>query len=336
MFKIDDIINFSKQSNKPVKFSKKDVINPKRNVKPKINGTFLSCREYQKDIMKLVYRIPSEVDTIIGISRSGIYPASMVAMMTHLPLLIFRQSKKDIIEAGNGYRLKSDKDGVIHDLPGKNPIVIDDTVMTGNSFAMCRKLLEKDHPNIIFASVYCNPGANVKPDLWVRDLNHPHFLEWNLFNSIFSHNIATDFDGVLCQDCEIAQDDDGPRYLDFIRNAKPKNLMRKVQVPLIVTARLEKYRKETINWLKRYNIKFNKLIMHPAETLAERNRDDISAFKAKHIIEWANKIENRHSWKFPIFVESNDYQARQIAKITNILTICTDTYQCYNESEEGY
>jgi adenine/guanine phosphoribosyltransferase-like PRPP-binding protein len=294
------------------------------------NLRFVSCAEFMANIQKLIYRIPPNVDTIIGTARSGITAASFASLFLHLPILAFRQSKKDLVELGNGYRMRANKDGVVHAEGGKYPIVIDDTVMTGNSIKQCKSIIGDKYENIIFASVYCNPEAATKPDLWIEDLRHPHLLEWNLFNSMFSRNIAVDFDGVLCHDCSIEQDDDGEKYIDFIRNVKPKYLMRKSEIPLIVTARLEKYREETEKWLQRYNIRFKKLIMHPALTLKERNKDNIVNFKSKYILEWEKTVVNRNMWQFPIFVESNDFLASRIAEKTNVITVCTDSLKCYN------
>jgi orotate phosphoribosyltransferase len=201
--------------------------------------------------------------------------------------------------------------------------------MTGSSFKHVKSAIGDKYKDILFASVYCNPNAVVKPDFWIEDLEHPCFLEWNFFNSMFTKNIATDFDGVLCHDCSIEQDDDGEKYIDFIKNAKPKYLMRKDEIPLIITARLEKYREETEKWLHRYKIRFKKLIMHPALTLEERNKDNIVKYKSKYISEWEKTVINRNMWIFPIFIESNDFLARKIAEETNIIIVCTDSLKCY-------
>src|SRR5690606_15176720 len=121
----------------------------------------------------------------------------------------------------------------------------------------------KTFVSAIAAAVYVNPFARVKPDVWVRDLPWPHLLEWNLFNSVLSPSMAVDFDGILCHDCPPQDDDDGPRYARFLREVQPLYVMRKTVVQLIVTARLEKYRPQTLDWLARHGIAVKTLVMGP-------------------------------------------------------------------------
>ena len=137
----------------------------------------------------------------------------------------------------------------------------------------------------------------------------------------------TDFDGVICHDCQPFQDDDGDNYLNFINNAVPRYLTRKVEIPLIVTARIEKYREQTEGWLRRHGVRFRKLIMHPAKSLRERQRDDIAAFKAKHFGEWAKHHVPRPA---PLmFIESDDKQAKRISSISGRLVLCPSSGKCY-------
>jgi adenine/guanine phosphoribosyltransferase-like PRPP-binding protein len=286
---------------------------------------WVSLRQLAHDVQLLASALPSDITAIVGVARSGITPASMVASLLHLPLLSIRQTLNDVIEVGNGWRLggsshiEATRDGKV--------AIIDDTVMTGNSLRAIAALVKQRFPRSVTAAVYVNPLAKRKPDIWVHDLGWPHILEWNVFNSVLSPNVAVDFDGILCHDCPHGSDDDGERYLDFIRYAKPLYVPRKVPIPLIVTARIEKYRAETEAWLRRHRINFHKLVMHPAATLAERNRDDIAAYKAKHFEEWA---KSHRALPPPLmFIESDDWQARRISQLTGRMTVCPATESIY-------
>ena len=141
--------------------------------------------------------------------------------------------------------------GSRHVDPSGKILVVDDTVMTGNSLRAINQLVKRELGDSIYASVYCNPNATRKPDIWAVDLPWPHLLEWNIFNSILSPSLACDFDGILCRDCPPGSDDDGERYLNFINNAQPLYVPRRAPIPLIVT-RIEKYREPTEQWLRRH------------------------------------------------------------------------------------
>ncbi|QDT23669.1 Orotate phosphoribosyltransferase [Gimesia chilikensis] len=286
---------------------------------PKIK--FVSVEEFARDTLKLIPLLPDNITSVTGVARSGVHPASMIAMMLHVPLYILRQSKNDLIPAGNGWRLHQQPQG-----PGIN-LVIDDTTMTGRSLSLAKGILKNSGMKHIHASVYTNPAALSKPDLWAVDLPWPHFLEWNLFNSVMSPSIALDFDGILCNDCRPIEDDDGERYLNFLENAVPKYLPKKTSVPLIITARIEKYRPQTITWLKRWGVRYNKLVMHSAPTLQERNRDNIARYKAEHYSSWVSS--NNFKISPPVFIESDDHQARKIAEYSRSPVICPTSKRAY-------
>jgi len=283
---------------------------------------FITLEQYAKDVRKLLTLVPHDIDCVAGVARSGLYPASMVAMWLHKPMIVVSQSSGKIVEAGNGWRLGN---GHNHVKPSTGKVlVVDDTVMTGGSQAIIRRVVGKQFQNVVYATVYCNPAANLgKPDIHAVDLQWPHMLEWNLFNSVISASTAVDFDGILCHDCRPEQDDDGPRYLDFIQNAKPLYLPRKEPLPLIVTARIEKYREATEAWLKQHGVRWNRLVMHPAKSTRERERTDVAAYKAEHFERWAKT--HIPSPGPVMFIESEHSQAREIARITKRMTVCPAT-----------
>lgn len=285
---------------------------------------FVTLSQLHQDTLKLVGRIPADVDTIIGVARSGLAVATMVSMLLHKPLMVFQHTNKKLVAAGNGWRLG----GSSHIEPHKQKVaVIDDTCMTGNSTRDARRFISQFYPEAVYCAVYVNPLAKVKPDIWVRDLAWPHLLEWNVFNSILSPNMALDFDGILCDDCPPGWDDDGRKYLEFIETAQPKYLPRKVPVGLIVTARIEKYRKATEDWLKRHGVQYRQLIMHPATDLATRRRDDIAMYKAQHFKAWSKVY--RPNPPPLLFFESEDGQAKRIHEISKLMTVCPASGQCY-------
>jgi adenine/guanine phosphoribosyltransferase-like PRPP-binding protein len=285
---------------------------------------FIRSSQFQFDILNLIAKIPPDITAIAGVARSGLSAATMLSMYLHLPMVTIRQTMNDVVQTGNGWRLGGTK----HVNPRTEKIlVVDDTVMTGNSLKAIKPLIDREFGNAVYAAIYVNPKALQKPDIWSVDLPWPHILEWNVFNSILSPSAAMDFDGILCHDCPPGSDDDGPKYLEFIRNAMPLYVPRRCPIPLIVTARIEKYRADTEDWLRRHGIRWNRLVMHPAATLAERRCDNIAAYKARHYSAWAAK--HKATPGPIIFFESEDGQARKIATLSKLLTICPHTAGCY-------
>jgi len=284
---------------------------------------FITSAQFQHDIKALLAKVPSDITAIAGVARSGLSVATMLAMYLQLPMITIRQTMNDIVPTGNGWRLGGSR----HVDPAGKILVVDDTVMTGNSLKAIRPLVTAQLGNAVYAAVYVNPTASLKPDIWAVDLPWPHILEWNIFNSVLSPSVAVDFDGILCHDCRPEQDDDGEKYLDFVRNAPPLYVPRKSPIPLIVTARIERYRHDTEAWLRRYGIQWKTLVMHPAATLHQRNQTDIAAYKASHYQAWA--AQHRASPGPVMFFESDDRQAQRIAQISGRMVICPHTAGVY-------
>lgn len=263
----------------------------------------------------LAAQLPADLAGVIGVARSGVAPAALLAMQLHLPLWILRPQTRDIIPADHGWRLSQGRP-----LPSSGRyLVIDDTVMTGHSLGLAQRIVAAspfagrcDH-----AALFRNPQASKNLPLrwWAEELAPPHYLEWNLFNSIHTPHLALDFDGVLCLDCPPGSDDDGERYLQFLAEARPLHLPRRAPVAAIVTARLEKYRRLTEQWLARHGVAAKQLIMGPWATLAERRRSDVAAWKA-------SEYRRLHA---ALFAESEPAQAERIAQLTGRPVLCPQT-----------
>jgi len=291
------------------------------------NGTpdFITTDQLTTDTLSLIPKLPPDVTMVVGSARSGLIPASLVAMMLHLPMTIVRNRLGDFVPAGHGWRMQQGapkKQGKI--------LVIDDTTMTGNSLLRMKQVLEDMPGEKIWASVYCNPAAVNKPDLWAVDLPWPHLLEWNLFNSVLLDSFALDFDGILCEDCLPADDDDGPRYEEFLQATRPLYLVRKKAISLIVTARLEKYRPQTMAWMDRWGISAKKLVMGPWEDIQDRRRSDVAEWKAKSLERFLSK-RDRIAPKF--YIESAPKQAERIAELTGRLVVCPSAKRCFGKAK---
>jgi hypoxanthine phosphoribosyltransferase len=259
--------------------------------KPPAGPVFVTTRQLIDDVYGLAKQLPSNIAGLVGVARSGVLPATLLAMHRHLPLWILRETQEDIVDAGHGWRLRQ------HTKCAGPLLVVDDTVMTGASLRHVQKVISK-YPEQTFqqAVIYKNPAAGVKVDYWGKDLPSPHFLEWNLFNSVHLDATAFDFDGVLCTDGA----------------PMPNYLPRKGAIPLIVTGRPERDRARSFAWLSHWGIKVQRLIMWPG-SIADRDKPGaISAYKAQHFVESG----------LAYFVESCPIQAREIAAIAHKPVIC--------------
>ena len=161
-------------------------------------------------------------------------------------------------------------------------------------------------------------------DAYATTIDDVHFFQWHLFGSQLmtrftnehGRGFMLDFDGVLCEDCPVESDDDGVRYLDFIKHTKPIVTPRPYYVHSIATARLSKYREETEKWLRKYNIKWGHLFMGKWKNIEERRENyDAGAYKGTIYL----------NSECGVFIESCPVQARQIFEFSKKPVICSTT-----------
>jgi hypoxanthine phosphoribosyltransferase len=256
-------------------------------------------------VEKLIGRIPDDVTAVAGVPRSGMSAAGQIAEALHVRLYAIHAST-GLVELASGERFHGERpdDGTL--------LIVDDTVASGLSMYALRERIREvsTRRRVLTAVVYASPEAAHTVDLYAEILPLPHFLQWNFFNSVHAPTTALDFDGILCEDCPAEDDDDGPRYVRFLETAKPKYLVRSCEIPLIVTARLEKYRDPTNAWLRRWGVRCRELVMGP---WAERSHTyDIGQFKGQVYRDSAATI----------FVESCPAQTRVIADVSGKRVIC--------------
>ena len=251
-----------------------------------------------------------QFDCIVGIPRSGMIPASIIATHLQMPLADPVGFGKGIVHGRSGRA----------ELPGRRVLLVDDSCNKGRAMARAASLLPKGTRITrlaVFGPYQVEPSSIC--DIWFEIVPGPRAFAWNLQKHIRLPRWGFDFDGVLCRDCTKAENDDGPRYARFLRDVEPLFIPQR-PIGHVVTARAEKYRPETESWLKRHGVQFEALHMTPFHTKAER----MSAMKF---------AGGRGGWKAGIardlgvelFIESCPKQAAIIAREAEIPVWCTRT-----------
>ena len=270
---------------------------------------YITTERLVHDTMTLLALLPGDVDLVVGISRSGLVPAGLLAFHAHLPLLAV-SCGQGLVDVGHGIRLDERRSG-----PVKHIVLVDDTVTRGREMTANFQTVRQAYPDaqITRAVVYAHPQALAAVDLYVAVYPGLHFLEWNWPNDGHGTTCVYDFDGILCQDCPPADDDDGPRYRHFLKTVKPLFLPRRGTIPMIVTGRHRIYEPETREWLARHRLEVDRLVMRTFEIDPEVPfAAQIAEFKAARYAETS----------YMFFAESDPVQARLINEATGRAVIC--------------
>lgn len=263
---------------------------------------WVSTSERLDATLKLMQRLPINTAAIAGVPRSGMLPAAFIAERLHLPLYEATQEGIRPMQHGERYR----------DREASGPIVVvDDTIASGYSLS---KIIPTLGPNHLLAVLYASPQCATRVHLFAELLPIPHYLEWNLFNSVYTRDLATDIDGILCPDPDPTWSD--CKYERYIQNVGALQRPVKARLPLIATGRRRQYRKHTEQWLAERGIEYDELVF-PAN-------DE----------EWAHpgvlKANAFARSRANIFVESCPAQSRIIAERTGKRVICPPSGEVFN------
>lgn len=271
--------------------------------------TYVSYAQLAEDVIAFSSQLP-KYDAIAGVPRSGMPPASILALHRNCML-----TDTDSLIAGRfylgGQRCPDERVARV--------LVLDDSVLAGKQIRLVKHKLEDVGIKLEYACLYMKPGSQRYVDHYYKLLPTPRIFEWNVFHGYWMQFACVDIDGVLCRDPTRQENDDGVRYRRFLTSVTPR-LVPSVQIHTIVTSRLERYRAETVAWLKKSGIQYKRLIMHPARTAAARRAAGDHAKR---------KAEAYHPAHYKLFIESSKRQALEIVKRTKKPVLCTDTGKLY-------
>jgi len=270
-------------------------------------------------ILKRLHIIPRYFDLIVGVPRSGMLPANLLALYLNRPYT-------DIDSFLNGRIYKSGARSQFFDISEfKNILVVDDSIASGSAMLEVKENLKSLEPqfNIKYCAVYIITGKEKLVDYFFEKVALPRYFQWNILNHTTLEKACFDIDGVLCADPQPEQNDDGEKYIDFILNAPPLFIPGS-KIGTIVTSRLEKYRKETETWLEANNIKYNDLVMLDLPNMEARQKaNNHGGHKAKAYM----------SKTYVLFVESERNQALEINRLSKKPVLCTENFEMIFDSE---
>jgi uncharacterized HAD superfamily protein len=267
---------------------------------------YRSVADLNDDIIAGLPLIPTDVELVVGIPRSGLLAGTLAALALNVPVAD--------VEGFLAGRILSSGRTRRRDLFQADPrnarrvLVMDDSADSGQSIREARERLVSAFPDIPFSFcvVYGALSHCDGVDITLKVVPQPRLFQWNVMHHNMLAQCCVDIDGVLCTDPTELENDDGENYIKFLLNASPVYTPTR-RIGWLVTSRLEKYRKETEAWLRKRGIEYNELIMLDLPTREERLRSRSHAtFKA----ETYGKIPGAL-----LFIESEREQARDICRI---------------------
>ncbi|MEM1097421.1 MAG: phosphoribosyltransferase [Planctomycetota bacterium] len=276
---------------------------------------FRTIADMEATVRRMLPRVPRDVDVVVGIPRSGMIPASMFALYLNRPMT-------DLEGMLSGRLIRSGRRPV----PGGDAaalanatrlLIVDDCVGNGTQLAAVQERLANENlkPQLTYAAVFTTEKGTGMLDLWGEELGWPQCFQWNVFqHPDYLGRAQVDMDGVLCVNPTEYQDDNGPRYAEFLDQAAPL-FVPTPKIGAIVTSRSEAVRPQTEAWLAKHGITYDELVMLPED----------KATPARRPAEGLNlKVESYRNSDALLFIESEWTGSVEIANRTGRPVLCTD------------
>ena len=287
---------------------------------------FKSYEDFHRDIVAWERDLP-EFDAVCGVPRSGMIPAAYIATRRNLRMVELCRLLNDPVNIIARSPLRGNNPVMREARSFKNRLLIvgDTTSDKGVTFKNIREQLSNfEHDlDVTYAAAYKAEGSTLA-DLSYETIPHPRMFGWNWFRHWNLRQSMVDCDGVLCEDWkgrpEVTED---PEFEEHVRNAKPLYIPDN-PVQAVVTSRIEKYREGTEKWLKRHGVRYNALVMHPAKTPEERRA--MGDHAKRKAVTYAKGYKSKQTM---LFIESDEKQARTIAKLAKKPVLCTDVMRMF-------
>jgi uncharacterized HAD superfamily protein len=284
---------------------------------------FVSVQQLYDDMAAWERTLP-HFDAVCGVPRSGMIPAAYISLRRNIRLVeltdLLREPKGAIERAP----LRETNPIVKYNSRVGNRLLIVDDSSSENSVTFTglrEQLAEQTALDVSFGAVYRAAPAS-KVDFYHREITLPRMFGWNWYRHWWLQHALLDMDGVLCEDWKHRPEKNhDAEFVQHLKEVKPLYIPD-VPIRAIVTSRLERYRKETQDWLWRHGVTYQRLIMHPARTPEERRQlNDHAERKAAAYAAQKDAV---------LFVESDIRQATKINQITKRPVLCIDTMEMLN------
>lgn len=268
--------------------------------------TFVTYEQLKRDVVDWVKDLPCDwIDVIVGVERSGLIPATMLALHLNKPVITLSDYLRGYFGGEVGYIDSKIKVGSLC-----NALIVDDSINSGRAIKNIKEAIGNDL-NYKTAVVYARNETADLVDYYYKIVNIPRMFEWNFMHHENLRDAIMDIDGVIFEEppCE----DNTEEYIKYISNPTPLYIPTQ-PIAELMTGRLEKYRDITEKTLREYNIKYERLVMCQFSTPQERRMYDIGKIKG----EYFKKSE------FSLFIESSKKQADKIREVSNKQVICIE------------
>jgi orotate phosphoribosyltransferase len=237
---------------------------------------YRSIANLNDDVLDWSRRLPRDLDLIVGIPRSGLIVANLLALHLNLPLA----DVDGLLQGrsfGAGPRLATN----LSPGNGVEPLtilVVDDSVWSGGQMAAVRQRIEACRlpHRVLYGAVYVLPSAVAMVDHYYERLGLPRAFEWNIMHHPFLEWSCVVADGVLWPDDLALADLDNGRFAEMPPLFRPSK-----RIGWLIANQPRRYRAVIEAWLNEHGIAYGDLVLFDrAPVVVEADREAVTRAKA--------------------------------------------------------
>jgi hypothetical protein len=264
-----------------------------------------------RDVSEWSLELPKDFDVVCAIPRTGLLAGTLLSQRWNVPL-----STPEFLKNGLSWGV-SGIDASTETLTKgnfKRILLVDDSVGSGETIVEAEQLIREGLGNVAIsrAAVITSHQGKSKIDYFKRVIHGADSVfEWALPIRYGRWSIATDLDGVVCKDPPTEVLENRVQYETWLKQVRPL-FVPSYPFEAIVSGRLEKYREETTNWLRRNGVKFRSLYL------------------AKSASDALHKVSVLKALKPRFYIESDPTLAEDIWKLSGIPTLCYKTMTMFS------
>lgn len=281
---------------------------------------YTSYNDLSKDIKNNLHLVRHKhFELIVGIPRSGMIPAYMIALGLNIQCTTLQSFLSNEPLTHGITRRTNTK--LAKPWEAKNVLFVDDSISSGKSLTLIMESLP-DHlkEKVTTSVIYSSKPVRKEVDIIFKSRSNPRIFEWNFFHHPYLENMCVNMDELFYALPTESQKKDEESWNTYITNT-PANVLPSYKMHSLITGRPEKYRRQTEEWLSKNNIEYGSLIMKDSNS----NDNDIN---------WIAEYFKNSSAQY--FIEKNKINAYKICKYAVKSVFCIDDNKFFKPSKLEY
>ena len=220
---------------------------------------YRSIQDLNTLILRNLPKLPRDIDIVVGVPRSGMLVANLIALYLDLPFT-------DLDSFIDGRTYRTGRRGALHGSKTGHMVkvlIVDDSIGSGHEMISIKKQLQnskKDNHEYVFLAAYSMPDSHHHAD-YVFEILPAHCFQWNIMNHPRVERSIVELDSLLWAPSRTEHESRQAslNLFDLTAAIRPSR-----EIGTLITRYTEDERAKVYEWLEINHIKYRQLVMNKA------------------------------------------------------------------------